>query len=278
MALPNPPSPAYYDRRELDRGVMSDLRILQSVYWIVVYLFLSLLFGLRGEYALQSLIFAALLMPVAIGATHVVSRRLIPDFLGRDNLQFAFWLAFVLVASVYLILMVITGLFIVIAEYDIRALNPAIRDFFYAMGGAFLVIAPAVAAHAVRQSQRYRAELEALGVDRVDHADTADQAWLPIRVDGRTERVRTNEITYLETFGDHVHIHMESGMRVTREPLYSILERLPDSFSRIHRSYAVNLDRCDSYTREEISLGDLTLPISRSYRAATLSRLGDELR
>lgn len=50
------------------------------------------------------------------------------------------------------------------------------------------------------------------------------------------------DITHLESFGDHVHVHLVGQKKVTREPLYSILERLPKAFIRVHRSFAVNAD------------------------------------
>jgi two-component system, LytTR family, response regulator LytT len=253
---------------------MRDSKLLHVGYWGVVYLFLALLFGLRGEYVQQSLLFALLLMPVTMGATYVVSYRLIPAYLGRDPLQFVVWLALVLVASFYLILLLITGLFIVVAENDLRALNPAIHDFFYAMGGAFVAVAPAVTARALRVSQAYHREVQALRGEMARLTADSGTHWLHVRVDGRSERIRVDEIRYLESFGDHVHLHINGGARVTREPLYSILERLPDSFVRTHRSYAVNTSHCRAFTREDVAVGTATIPISRTYRANVLDRLG----
>jgi two-component system, LytTR family, response regulator LytT len=253
---------------------MRTATLLHAGYWAVVYLFLALLFGLRGEYGQQSLLFALLLMPVTIGATYVVSYHLIPAYLGRDPLRLAVGLALVLVTSFYLILLLITGLFIVIAENDLLALNPAIHDFFYAMGGAFVAVAPAVTARALRVSHRYRREVEALREELVRQTAESGAQWLHVRVDGRSERIRVDEILYLESFGDHVHLHVAGGKRVTREPLYSILERLPASFVRTHRSYAINASHCRAFTREDVAVGAATVPISRTYRADVLGRLG----
>jgi two-component system, LytTR family, response regulator LytT len=253
---------------------MRTAKLLHVGYWALVYLFLALLFGLRGEYVQQSLLFALLLMPVTMGATYVVSYRVIPAYLGRDPLRLAVGLALVLVTSFYLILLMITGLFIVIAENDLRALNPAIHDFFYAMGGAFVAVAPAVIARALHVSHAYRREVEALREEFARRTADSGARWLHVRVDGRSERIRVDEIRYLESFGDHVHLHVATGTRITREPLYSILERLPASFVRTHRSFAVNASHCHACTREDVAVGAATVPISRTYREDVLGRLG----
>lgn len=249
---------------------MADSGVLHVVYWIFVYLFLSLLFGVQGAYSSQSLLFAGLLMPVTMGAAYLILYKLIPDYFGHDNLQFFFWLAFTLVTAFYLILMLITGLFVVVAEYNIRALNPAIHDFFYAMGGAIIVVMPAIVAHTMRTAQQYKRELEGL---RDEVSTDGDAPWLHVRIDGRSERIKVSEIRYLESYGDHVHLHVGSETKITREPLYSVLDRLPDTFVRTHRSYAINTSYCRAFTREEAEIGGESIPISRTYRDDVMGEL-----
>lgn len=260
-------------REDPDRLSMADSGVLHVVYWMFVYLFLSLLFGLRGEYSYQSLLFAFLLMPVTMGAAYVILYKLIPGYFGRDNLQFFFWLAFTLVTSFYLILILITALFIVVAEYNIHALNPAIHDFFYAMGGAFVVVMPAIVAHTMRTAQKYKQELEDLREEISTQDADSGAEWLHVRIDGRSKRIKVSEIRYLESYGDHVHLHLEDETKITREPLYNVLDRLPDTFVRTHRSYAINTSYCRAFTREEAEVGSTSIPISRTYRGETMARL-----
>lgn len=66
---------------------------------------------------------------------------------------------------------------------------------------------------------------------------------------------------------------MGSDTKITREPLYSVLDRLPDPFVRTHRSYAINTSYCRAFTREEAEVGDTSIPISRTYRDDVMDRL-----
>ena len=54
------------------------------------------------------------------------------------------------------------------------------------------------------------------------------------------------------------------------------LEKLPaDQFARVHRSYIVNLSRCNALDRHQVQLGKHQIPIGRGYREALFARLAD---
>lgn len=91
--------------------------------------------------------------------------------------------------------------------------------------------------------------------------------------------IPVSEIVYVEADGDYVKLHRGSGHELMRSTLQSLLERLdPRQFARIHRSYAVRLDRI---TRIEGASGDgavllddgTELPLSRTYRDSLLAAL-----
>ena len=55
-------------------------------------------------------------------------------------------------------------------------------------------------------------------------------------------------------------------MTLTKEKLSTVMERLPDTFIRIHRSIVVNRDKIRSFNRELVTLEKAELPISRKYK------------
>ena len=68
---------------------------------------------------------------------------------------------------------------------------------------------------------------------------------------------RTQRTTEIRCLKESYHVS---------DDLDHLLARLPDSFVRCHRSYAVNLDAVKIYRRNELILTDGTLvPIGRSY-------------
>ena len=86
-----------------------------------------------------------------------------------------------------------------------------------------------------------------------------------------------SEVVYIEADGDYVKLHRGPGHELMRSTLQSLLDRLdPRQFARIHRSFAVRLDRI---TRIEGTAGDgavilddgTELPLSRTYRESLLA-------
>ncbi len=75
------------------------------------------------------------------------------------------------------------------------------------------------------------------------------------------------EILYLEADNIHTTVVTTTKKYVLRLSLSSVLERLPlDSLIRVHRSFAVNIQKIDSFTEHEITLGTHQIPISRSFK------------
>ncbi len=241
-------------------------------YWILVYLFLALLFSVRGEFVYQALFFSAMLTPVLMAATYAFLWLVLPRYFGKDWLQFFFWSACILGVTFYLVVGQVTVLFVLIAEYQIAHLNPALHDFYFVMSGSLLVIMPAVIAQTLKDSRRLQRDLEQL---REQHADSGcvEGRWLQVSVDGRTERIRTDQIRLLEARGDYVDLYLGDGVRRTREPLYRVLERLPDHFFQTHRSFAINIAWCRAFARTEVDIDGHTVPVSRTYREQTMRRL-----
>jgi len=67
---------------------------------------------------------------------------------------------------------------------------------------------------------------------------------LAIKQDGRVIFLRTSDIDWIETDGDHVRIHIGQHVYVHRATLTRMEERMPAGrFLRIHRSTLVNVER-----------------------------------
>src|SRR5690606_25692911 len=99
--------------------------------------------------------------------------------------------------------------------------------------------------------------------------------YLTVRVNRKMNKIHLNDIDYLESLGDYVKLFTSSASpMITKEKISSLDDRLPESFLRIHRSFIVNIDKIQSFTREEIMLNNNTnLPISRTYKKSVLEVL-----
>src|SRR5690625_1278740 len=79
------------------------------------------------------------------------------------------------------------------------------------------------------------------------------------------------EVQYIETSGNYSLVFIPGKKYVIRCSLNQILEKLKDDnefLIRIHRSFAVNLQRLVSFNRESVLIDDKEIPLGRRYKEA----------
>ena len=115
---------------------------------------------------------------------------------------------------------------------------------------------------------------------------TADEFAAPIQhlvatSAGQVRLLPVSLVERIDAAGNYGEVTMMGGARhLVRETLSSILEQLPDSFVRVHRSAVIRIDRVVSI--EGRGHGDATIvlmdgsvaPLSRRFRPGLAARLG----
>ena len=87
-------------------------------------------------------------------------------------------------------------------------------------------------------------------------------------------KVLPQTILYIESNGEYVHYHLENGKKLTaNQSLSKLINTLPDSFLRVHRSYIVNGQKVSGLKSRNLQLGGIKIPISDSYFEAVKSIL-----
>ncbi|MBN8692465.1 MAG: response regulator transcription factor [Bacteroidetes bacterium] len=72
-------------------------------------------------------------------------------------------------------------------------------------------------------------------------------------------------ILYIEGEGNYINIYSESKKIVSRQSLDSVYDLLDTrKFFRIHRSYIVNTQKITKYSKKEVELNSIKLPVSRN--------------
>lgn len=95
-----------------------------------------------------------------------------------------------------------------------------------------------------------------------------------VRSDRKMIKINFSEVRYIESLSDYLKIHLEDKTIITRETISNLETMLPQNdFLRVHRSYIVALAKIQSYTNEEVEVGNHQIPISRSYKDEVLKRL-----
>ena len=106
--------------------------------------------------------------------------------------------------------------------------------------------------------------------ERLDtpHPSTAT-SHLFIKTDYRTVKIVIQDIRYIEGMSEYLKIHLDNQPKpvITLLAMKMLMERLPQNFMRIHRSYIVNLDKIVEVNKNRVILDNNTyLPIGDSYR------------
>ncbi len=95
-----------------------------------------------------------------------------------------------------------------------------------------------------------------------------------VRSDRKMIKINFSEISYIESLGDYLKIHLKNKTVTTRETITNIEIKLPkNEFLRIHRSFVISLNKIDSFTNEYVEINKKAIPISRSYKKDVLRRL-----
>lgn len=113
---------------------------------------------------------------------------------------------------------------------------------------------------------------KAFHVDHIPVAETHTPAvsFVYFRADRKMVKVFLEEILYLESLRDYVVIHMKKNKELrVKLTLNHVEKMLPDSqFLRIHRSYIVSIDKITAFTKSDVEIGKIELPIGKSFTGA----------
>ena len=90
-------------------------------------------------------------------------------------------------------------------------------------------------------------------------------------------RVDFAELYYIKGMGNYVKIYTCTDTFVVYDTVKNIMASLQHGpFLRIHKSYIVNTDKIDLYTKEFVEINKKHISIGRSYRQDTLQFLSGE--
>ncbi|MEM9077624.1 MAG: LytTR family DNA-binding domain-containing protein [Bacteroidota bacterium] len=86
--------------------------------------------------------------------------------------------------------------------------------------------------------------------------------------------VAPNEILYIESKGDYVHVYLEDKVISSKQTLQNTLEKLDSKcFVRIHRSFIAAIGKIESWNHETVLIQEKELPIGRTYKQSFLKKM-----
>lgn len=103
--------------------------------------------------------------------------------------------------------------------------------------------------------------------------DLKKDSFIFIKSDYKVIKVNLSDISYIEGVKDYVKFYIDNG----KQPIMSLMNMKElekaitgQDFMRIHRSYIANLSKMDMIERMHLVYGELSIPISESYKENVL--------
>ncbi|WP_350287527.1 LytTR family DNA-binding domain-containing protein [uncultured Croceitalea sp.] len=86
-------------------------------------------------------------------------------------------------------------------------------------------------------------------------------------------KISFEHITHVESIKDYVRIHTDAENIITKDTISNFEQKLPSTFLRVHRSYIVNTKKVTAFTKMDLELGNVEIPIGASYKKDVLDLL-----
>ena len=107
---------------------------------------------------------------------------------------------------------------------------------------------------------------EEFALRHAKNAETGSSIF--VRTEYRIEKVDLDRILYIEGMSDYLRVHTSDGRKIMCLQKFSSFEEvLPqEGFKRVHKSYLVAIDKIDSIERNVIRIGEVHVPVGKTYQ------------
>lgn len=100
----------------------------------------------------------------------------------------------------------------------------------------------------------------------IENSEENKPSFIYIREDRKQVKVDFKKIIYIESLKDYIKIHLIDQHHITKSSISSFLTKLDNRFIRVHRSYIINKDKITAYTKKDLEIGRIEIPIGDNYR------------
>ncbi|MFC5045475.1 LytR/AlgR family response regulator transcription factor [Aquimarina hainanensis] len=145
----------------------------------------------------------------------------------------------------------------------------AYRD--YALDGFELdaidyLLKPIVFQRFFKAIEKFLATQQSTAVPAPTVTASSQHTHVYVRKNRKQLKVMLDNILYIESLKDYIKIHTTEENHVVKYGISSFEKELDARFIRTHRSYIVNRDKVTAYTKNDIEIGTIELPIGEYYK------------
>ncbi len=99
-----------------------------------------------------------------------------------------------------------------------------------------------------------------------DDVTLQEEPFIFLKVDKKMMKIKLNDILFIESLKDYIKVMTTLGDYLVHKSMTSISEELPDSsFIRIHRSFAIAINKIEFVEGNSVMIANRRIPIGRNY-------------
>jgi len=111
-------------------------------------------------------------------------------------------------------------------------------------------------------------------VNNIESPGHKDSSELFIRENGWLKKIMIADIEWIKAEGSYTHVFVAGKQHTLRNTVKELMEKLPEEqFSRVHKSYIVNLKKVDALSASAVKLGESEIPIGRNFYQSLLKNI-----
>lgn len=94
-----------------------------------------------------------------------------------------------------------------------------------------------------------------------------------IKKNNSISKVKFKDILYITSEDVYCKVVLKNNNYLVRSSLKLLLSKLPENFIQIHKSHVINFENMERFSYANVIIGNIQIPIGRSYRDALLKRI-----
>ena len=232
-------------------------------YWLFVIVVLVFVFGRSWENKIAAFFFVSMLLPIVIGTSYFFNYFLVPRLLLKKQfLRFAIYTIYTLIVSLYLESIVLMFSFVYFGNFSFQKLGPNASDTILLAAVLYLLVFIGAFILMLLQIKENHKLIEYLSSEN----NKLKTSFLEILSNRKIVKIPYKDIVYIESLSDHIRINTNNEQIKSKEKISDLINRLPDIFLRIHRSFIINTEKIKEISSDEVLVDKFRLNIGRSYR------------
>ena len=103
--------------------------------------------------------------------------------------------------------------------------------------------------------------------------EDSESKYIYIQSNKKNIKIILEDVLYIESLKEYVQIHFKDRKVLFKSGISAFEQRLNSQFLRVHRSYIVNTNMISAFTKRDIEIGKIEIPIGDSYKEIVLKKL-----